>query len=108
MKDTKEKGATEMTIEEIIEQEKAQREEYERNTKVGQYTIAQLREAFDVMTKGMSNWKDAFTVETPGEGVLICVAAIQFFTGDTPKVALDVNRMQYTITTIGYYGACGA
>jgi hypothetical protein len=104
----KEKGETTMTMEQILAEEKAAREEYERNTKVGQYTIAQLRQAFDAMTEGQTNWKEAFTVVVKGESVLICVAAIQFFTGDNPKVALDVNRMNYIISTVGYYGACGA
>lgn len=65
------------------------------------YTVADLRKVFD-RCKNPQDWKAAIAVQVPGELVNITIAAIQFFTATTPRVALDQRTMTYVIESEGY------
>jgi hypothetical protein len=97
------------SIDQLLEQMAAEQREFERTTIVEGYSIATLREVFDVITSSLKNWKEPFIVgNLRGENVTVVVRAIQYFTGDNnPKVSVNIDKMVYSVETIGYYLATG-
>ena len=65
------------------------------------FTIEQLKAAFDAMANP-DDWKAPISALVKGEAVLLCVAAIEFYTGTDAQVALDVSTMTYAIESMGY------
>jgi len=72
----------------------------------GNFTIADLREAFDRVSP--KNWKDPIACSCNGGTVNLVCAAISFFTGSVAHVEVDVRTMTYYIEAEGYYAACGS
>ena len=91
-----------MTIEEIVKQEEDSRREWESAT-IGHkgFTVAQLRAMFDQLHDA-DDWKAPILATVNGEGVMLAVAAIEYFTATTPTVALDMSTMTYVLSSVGY------
>lgn len=73
----------------------------------GEFTIADLRVAFDAVAPA-DNWKNPICATVPAAALAITCAAIVFFTGSVPTVrsAAAVGSME--VRAAGYYAACGA
>lgn len=65
------------------------------------YTYEQLKEAFDAVCDPQ-DWKAEIGAWVPGELVNVTVEAVKFFTATVPEVGLNMNTMQYAITSVGY------
>ena len=91
-----------MTTQEILANEATQRLAWEATT-IGHkgYTIAALREAFDAVCDP-DDWKAPLCASVRGEAVMVAVAAIEFYVGETPKVSLNTNTMRYLVESQGY------
>ncbi len=48
------------------------------------------------------DWKGPIDIAVPGESVSLAVAAIQFYTATTPTMRLELNSMQYLLSSPGY------
>lgn len=75
--------------------------EHEATQRYKGYTVADLRTVFDRLCDP-TDWKAPITARVAGEAVLVTVAAIEFFTATSPRVALDTQRMTYVISSEGY------
>ncbi len=65
------------------------------------YDIDDLRKVFDLVCDP-EDWRAPIAVLVLGEAVLPVVAAIEFHTATNPTVSLNIDRMQYLITSEGY------
>lgn len=65
------------------------------------FTEEQLRTAFDKMADP-DDWKGPITATMPGECVMLAVSAIEFYTGATPQVSLNMDTMTYIVDSPGY------
>ena len=74
-----------MNMQEIIEQEESRRSEWERTTKVGDYTIAELRKVSDAVFNP-HNWKAPWAASVPHQLVGAVLAATEFFHADKATV----------------------
>jgi len=67
----------------------------------------QLKKAFDAVSDP-EDWRGPIYARVPGEAVMACVAAVEFYTGTTPTVSLNMITMRYAIESEGYRaGPCG-
>jgi hypothetical protein len=73
----------------------------------GEFTVADLRKAFDVVAD-KANWKDAIRATVRADQLAITCAAVVFFTGSTPVVLNAMIPGTVKIEAAGYYAACGA
>ncbi len=74
------------SIEEILKAEERDRLEYESKTRIGEYTIAEMREAFDEIADPQ-DWKAPINATaTTREEVDLAIAAIEFFTATKATV----------------------
>ena len=75
------------TIEQVIENERKEREAFEANKVVTEQgeTIADLRKVFNSVCD-KDDWKAPFAVAAPSSLVGVIIRAVQFFHGDTPRV----------------------
>jgi hypothetical protein len=65
------------------------------------YRYSELKQAFDHVCNA-DDWKAPISVWCQGEGVLLVVEAITYFTATAPKVSLDQRTMRYLIESEGY------
>jgi len=69
------------TYEQIIAEEKANREAFEAKEKYKGYTIAELRKVFEAV-QNKQNWKDEWAAEVPYDLVNAVIVAVEFFHAD--------------------------
>jgi hypothetical protein len=65
------------------------------------YTVADLRTVFEALHTPQ-DWKGPIAVTMTGDSVLTATAAIEFFTGTTPTVTLNIATMRYLVEADGY------
>ena len=70
-------------------------------TRYKNYDIDDLRKVFDAICDP-DDWRAPIAVSVSGEAVLPVVAAIEFYTATNPSVSLNVERMKYLVTSVGY------
>jgi hypothetical protein len=63
--------------------------------------VAELRQAF-TLVHDPADWKAPIAAWVQGELVNVTVEAIEFFTATPATVQLDVERMLYLVTSVGY------
>lgn len=104
-----------MDPEKVIEDERKKDEIWAKETVVnspwGNYTIWNLRKAFDKVAP-KDNWKNPINTIVDGtEDVSLILSAIQFMTGSTGFVTLvsrQDGQLAYRIEAAGYYATIGA
>ncbi len=79
------KGRTLKTIEEALKDEALRRATFEATTKVGDYTIRELREAFEAV-QDHRDWKKPVCVWVHHSAAQIVFSAIVYFQADQPTV----------------------
>jgi hypothetical protein len=89
------------TEQQIIADEEQRSLAYEQTAIYKGFKVADLRIAFDKVCDP-KDWKGPVAAWVLGEGVLVTVAAIEFFTATNPTVNLNTETMRYLIESEGY------
>ena len=73
------------------------------------YTVEKecLTHYFNMMTEGMSNWKESFTAMIPIRDLNPCRAAASYFCG-SPLHVMDQVDFEFKVMRPGYYYCIGA
>ena len=84
--------------------------EYEKLPDAVRYTVERecLTHYFNMMTDGMSNWKESFTAMIPIRDLNPCRAAAAYFCGAPLHVMEQVDVAYFKVMCPGYYECIGA
>ena len=83
--------------------------EYEKLPDAVRYTVERecLTHYFNMMTEGMSNWKESFTAMIPIRDLNPCRAAAAYFCG-APLHVMEQVVFEFKVMCPGYYECIGA
>jgi hypothetical protein len=91
------------TIDQIIANENATRAEFERTTYFGQYTIAQLREAFDAV-HNPDGWKLPWRASVSIDMLGLTISAHTFYMASRCRYVRDNGNGTHELTGDAYAG----
>ncbi len=92
------------TFEQVVAEEKAAYEAYERATIHQGFTVAELREAMG-RVQNPENWKNPWRATVKVEDVRKVVIAVEFFHGDRPRGGfIDEKNGTIEMYGSGYQG----
>jgi hypothetical protein len=93
--------ATRMNVDAILSNLAAELEAMDAKAIYKGYTVADLRVVFDRVCNA-TDWKAPISAVCTGEGVMITIAAIEFYTATTPRVSGPTQHMKYVVESEGY------